>query len=100
MQVIAHNRYFGGQSNGINRRCALLSSLWEAAQNLECPQVFGQHGRIHQDVSITLREKLRPRKSSIDPDADESQQAMSWFTYLSNCFAPSPSGNLVELGGD
>ncbi|MEG4287395.1 hypothetical protein Q5692_01370 [Microcoleus sp. C2C3] len=46
------------------------------------------------------REKLRPRKSSIDPDADESQQAMSWFTYLSNCFAPSPSGKLVELGGD
>jgi hypothetical protein len=35
-----------------------------------------------------------------DPDADESQQAMSWFTCLSNCFALGPSGKLVELGRD
>jgi len=40
MQVIAHNRHFGGQSNGTNRRCALLSSLWEAALIYAAADVF------------------------------------------------------------
>jgi len=73
MQVIAHNRDFGGQSNGINRRCALLSSLWEAAQNLECPEVFWRHGRIHPDVSITQRRNSAPE----NPPSTQMQTSRS-----------------------
>jgi glycosyltransferase involved in cell wall biosynthesis len=40
MQGIADNRYFGGESNGTNRRCALLSSLWEAALIYAAADVF------------------------------------------------------------